>query len=148
MIKYGQLSYPKICLTFFYFYLAYVKIICIHGPQFVQLGHAFNMSFIIFCIAQSLGLSSVIMDVIGLSKFSRQTLFGNFLNLFSQIIGGVEHLFIWDSWLLEGVRCLLFDSIAWTLRRKSKLEIQRILHSFIHGNSWYNAYYLRCKLKE
>lgn len=75
-------SYPKICPTFFYFYLAYIKIICIHGPQFIQLGHAFNIPFIPFCITHSVGQSFVRVDVIGLSGFLRHILFGNYPCLF------------------------------------------------------------------
>lgn len=59
---------------------------------FIQLGDAFSISFIMFCIAQSLGQTSVKMDIIDLSGFLRQVLFGNFLGLFliSQVVWNIS----------------------------------------------------------
>lgn len=58
---------PKFVIHPHSIFLAYVKIICIHGPQFIQLNHAFNTPFIAFCIAQPLGQGSVIVYLIELS---------------------------------------------------------------------------------
>lgn len=126
---------------FFYFYMAYVKIICISGSQFIQLVHAFNIPFIVFCIAQSLGRSSAIADVIGLNGFSRHVLFGNYSSLFLiSLVVWIISLFEIHDYQRKWDVCYLI----WLLELKEETQSWKFKEYSIH--SW--KFMVQCLLLE